>query len=86
MNDNTEKSFGERLKRLRMERGMSRRALAEMLHVSLNTVTRYENNDVKHINSEIIESLAFLFGTTTNYLLRGFYDTSSELEEEPLIK
>ena len=44
MNDEQVYDFGIRLRQLREERGLSRKAFAQKLGVSKETIYRYENN------------------------------------------
>ncbi len=62
------KEFAERLKDLRLEKGLSQRELAKLLNVSHAAIARWENET--HIpNAEAIVILAKFFSVTTDYLL-----------------
>ena len=60
--------FSERLKELRLEKGLSIMALGKVIEVSDATICRWENstNDIK--GKELIR-LAKFFNVTTDYLL-----------------
>lgn len=61
-------TFGELLAELRKDRGMTQKQLAEQLHVSVGTVSNYENG--AHLpDLEKLVELADHFGVTTDYLL-----------------
>lgn len=71
-------SFGEILSELRKDRGMTQRDLAERLHVSVGTISNYENG--AHMpDLEKLTELADLFRVTTDYLLgRAVYNVSPD--------
>lgn len=77
--------FGEILADLRKDRRLTQRALAEMLHVSVGTISNYENG-VHLPDLEKLVQLADYFNVTTDYLLgRTPYNISpSELQVEVL--
>ncbi len=60
--------FGELLAELRQDRKMTQRDLAHILHVSVGTISNYENN-VHFPDVEKLIELADFFGVTTDYLL-----------------
>ncbi len=60
--------FGLRLRRLREEKCLSRAALAKKLHVSPETIYRYENN-VQTPSLERAKDLAILLHTSLDYLV-----------------
>ena len=60
--------FGEILAELRQDQAWTQRQLAEQLHVSVGTISNYENNN--HLpDLEKLMDLAALFGVSTDYLL-----------------
>lgn len=62
------KEFAERLRELRVEKGLSQRELAKLLNVSHAAIARWENET--HIpNAETVVTLAKFFSVTTDYLL-----------------
>jgi DNA-binding XRE family transcriptional regulator len=61
-------SFGERLKRLREEKGLTQEALGKLLSVTQQAIGYYENNR-NEPNRGSIEILTRLFGVSSNYLL-----------------
>ena len=70
-------NFADRLKKLRNEKGINVREMAEILGVSRTSVSRYENDDTDP-NSKIIEKAADYFGVSINYILGR-----SELRKDP---
>ena len=72
-------SFGEMLAELRKDRGMTQKDLAERLHVSVGTISNYENG--AHMpDLEKLTELADLFKVTTDYLLgRAVYNVSPDV-------
>lgn len=62
------KEFAERLKDLRLEKGMSQRQLAKLLNISHTSIERWEN-ETRVPNAEAVVMLAKFFSVTTDYLL-----------------
>ena len=62
------KIFGERLRELRTDKGLSILALGKIVDVSDATVCRWENN-LTDVTGESLVKLAKYFGVSTDYLL-----------------
>lgn len=60
--------FGEILADLRQDRRLTQRFLAEVLHVSVGTISNYENG-VHLPDLEKLVEIANYFDVTTDYLL-----------------
>lgn len=60
--------FGERLKELRKESGLSTMALGKIIGVSDITISRWENGKMDIVSDNLIK-LAKYFEVTTDYLL-----------------
>ena len=79
-------TFGEMLSELRRDKGLSQKELAGLLHVSVGTVSNYEN-DVHRPDLEGLSLLADLFEVTTDYLLGRCPDPDSALVlSQPIAK
>lgn len=63
-------TFGERLKQLRSNQGLTQTQLAEKLGISPSTIGMYEQNRREPDNATII-SLGSIFSVSTDYLLNG---------------
>lgn len=61
--------FAHRLKLLREQHGESREYLANVLSVSISTISNYENNIRKPDNDIIWCKIAKHYGTTVDYLM-----------------
>ena len=61
--------FAHRLKLLREQHGESREDLANVLSVSISTISNYENNIRKPENDIIWCKIAKHYGTTVDYLM-----------------
>ena len=59
--------FGQRLKKLRLQRGLQQKAVAASLHVSPSTYSNYENG-IYLPGIEVLMLLADLFGVTLDEL------------------
>lgn len=72
--------IGTNIKKLRLEQGMTQKALADKLFVSAQAVSRWENNEVEPSIGTIIE-LAKIFGVSTDDLLgSGMSEQTAEPE------
>lgn len=60
--------FGQRLKSLRKQRGMTQKQLADLIGVQNSIISFYEVGD-RFPSPEIIIKLAAIFHTSTDYLL-----------------
>ncbi|WDV44496.1 helix-turn-helix transcriptional regulator [Clostridiaceae bacterium M8S5] len=60
--------FGNVLKTLRKEKGLTQSKLGELLNTSHATINRYENN-VYQPDLSTLDKLANIFNVTTDYLL-----------------
>ncbi len=60
--------FGNRLLLLRREKGLCQKDLAEYLHVSVSTISNYENG-INHPDLHTLCCIADYFGVSTDYLL-----------------
>lgn len=76
--------FGELLAELRQDRGMTQKDLAQILFVSVGTISNYEKG--KHLpDVEKLVALAEFFNVTTDYLLgRCSSNLSPDVFEEVL--
>ena len=62
------RTVGERIRQLRKSNGMRQKDIAQSLHVAENTVSDWERNRTEP-DIESIVQMAFLFKTSTDYLL-----------------
>lgn len=61
-------NFGEKLQLLRRSRGLSQEQLAEVLEVSRQAISKWENNDSEP-DLEKLRAICTYFGVTTDYLI-----------------
>lgn len=59
--------FAEKIKKLRMDKNLSTRMLAEELGVSFGMVSKYEN-DINEPTLSILKAYAKVFNVTLDYL------------------
>ena len=62
------KKFAERLKELRLGKGLSIDNLSKLINVGHSSISRWENSQAR-INAEQLIVLAQFFGVSTDYLL-----------------
>ncbi len=71
-------TLGGKIKKLRNEKGLTQKELADQLHVSFQTVSKWEN-DENEPDIATIKEFTKLFGCTLDYLLN---DEDEEQKEE----
>ena len=71
-----ELSIQERLKDLRVERGVTLEQLAEQTHLSKSALASYEGDKFKDISHYALIKLAKFYGVTADYLL-GLTETKN---------
>lgn len=69
----------ENLKRLRIEKNLSQQKLAELLHVSQQSIHKYENN-LASPDLETLKRMANFFNTSVDYLV-GQTDVNHRIEQ-----
>jgi len=72
--------FGEILKKLRKESGMSQEQLGKCIGVSKSTIGMYEQGQRMPQNDSILKSIATLFSVSIDYLL-GYTTTEKTADE-----
>lgn len=60
---------GERIRQLRISKGISQSDLAKHLNTTKQTISKYEKGIVTNIPSDKVEAMAMLFGSTPQYIL-----------------
>ena len=60
--------FNERLKEIRLEKGLSRKELANLMFVNLRTISYWETGE-RECNLEQLCKLSQVFKVSTDYLL-----------------
>lgn len=78
--------FSEKLKGLRVAKGMSQKDLAEKLGVAKSAVSFYENGE-RFPSYDVLIKISRIFNVTTDYLLdveRGRMLDASELSDEDI--
>ena len=79
--------FGSRLKKLRLQEGLTQQQLADRLGVTKSVVSYYELQE-RYPSPEVLTKLASIFRVSTDYLLglsRGESIDLSGLDEEDII-
>ena len=73
-------TIGDRIKKLRKEKGISVDKLAEIIGKDRATIYRYESNDIEKMPTSVLEPLATALGTTPAHLM-GWDDTPPTTED-----
>lgn len=73
-------TIGDRIKKLRKEKGISVDKLAEIIGKDRATIYRYESNDIEKMPTSVLEPLATALGTTPAHLM-GWDDTPPTAED-----
>lgn len=77
-------SFGDRLRRVRKERNLTTQQLGDLLNISNQQVSNYENGK-SLVRADILVSLCELLGVSADFLLFGRIGESAVSKDE-LIK
>lgn len=78
-------SFGEILSELRKDKEITQKKLSDIFHVSVGTISNYENN-IHFPDIEKLMEMADYFGVTTDYLLgRCESDLSPDVFQETFV-
>lgn len=62
-------TIGERIKKIRKDKGMSPEKLAELIGKDRATIYRYESNDIEKLPTNVLEPLCKALGTTPAYIM-----------------
>lgn len=73
----TENVFAEKIKRLRLERGMTLEQVADIVGVGKSTVRKWETGMIANMRRDKIADLAKALGTTPAYLM-GWEEEAEE--------
>ena len=60
---------GERIKKLRKEKGLTQEQLGKLLGVKKSAIAKYENNRVENLKKETIQKLSDIFEVPASYFL-----------------
>ncbi len=75
-------NFGDKVRELRIKRGMTQDDLAKQMGVSRRTIVAYEAGKTYPRRRETYEKLAEILGTTDDYLRTDIEDFMMEVGEE----
>lgn len=75
--------FGKQLKELRKQKGLTQEQVAELLNVSKQSVSRWENN-LTYPDIVFLPTLASFYGVTVDTLLGADYETNEQTKREYL--
>lgn len=70
---------GERIKKLRKEKGLTQEQLGKLLGVKKSAIAKYENNRVENLKKETIQKLSEIFEVPASYFL------GIESHDQPII-
>lgn len=76
-------NMGERIKQLRLEKGLTQEELGKYIGVKKAAIMKYEKGNVKNMKRSAIETLSNLFNVTPSYLM--CLDESKVNEEDKKI-
>ena len=60
---------GERIKKLRKEKGLTQEQLGNLLGVKKSAIAKYENNRVENLKKDTIQKLSEIFDVPASYFL-----------------
>jgi transcriptional regulator with XRE-family HTH domain len=76
-------TLGERLKQLRIEKGLTQEQLGKIVGLQKQAIWKYENGNVTNMKASSIKTLADFFGVSPSYLM-GYTDVRQENTTEEL--
>ena len=76
------RTFSERFKTLRQEKGLTQEQLADALHITKQAVSHYERGTREPKNQEMYEAIADFFNVDMNYLIGKNNRTSQILNDD----
>lgn len=84
-------TIGERLKRLRIEKGLTQEEVGNILGITKAAVQKYENGTITNFRSDTIRKLCLLFGIAPAYFIfddveNDYSSTNSEQLRGMIIK
>jgi transcriptional regulator with XRE-family HTH domain len=71
--------LGEKIKRLRTQRGLTQTELASRAGVSQAIISRLEGKGRHNVNADVLKGLAKALGCTTDFLVGMHEEEDSEL-------
>ena len=78
-------TLGQKIKKLRIEKGLTQKDLADQVHVTFQTVSKWEK-DENEPDVSTLRELAKLFGCSMDYLLsEDETEAPEEVVEEPVV-
>lgn len=78
--------IGERIKRLRIEKGLTQEELGKILCVKKATVQKYESGQIRNFKSDTIRTLSDLFGLPPAYFIYNEIPSYGENAAEKLLE
>lgn len=76
-------TVGGRIKKARLDKGLTQQALADQLYIPMTTLSTYENNKAE-LKGQVVVEIASALGVTTDYILIGNTVELSPMEQELL--
>lgn len=75
-------TLGQKLKKLRTEKGLTQKDLSDQLHVTFQTISKWES-DTNEPDIATLKELAKFYGCSVDYLIS---ESEEELKEEPKLE
>lgn len=77
-------SFGERIKKLRLEKGLTQEKLGKLIEISDRVIGYYETDDRFPKDEDILKRIADVFNVSTDYLLGRTDKPEKDIFEKPM--
>jgi transcriptional regulator with XRE-family HTH domain len=77
-------TIGERIRKRRLEIGLTAEAVADALNKNRATIYRYESNEIEKLPIIVLEPLAKILKTTPAYLM-GWVEESPTKKEDAIV-
>lgn len=82
MDQSNHYDIGRRIKQKREEKGLTMQQVGKQLGVNRSTVKRYEDGETRRITFAILEKIAAVLDTTTDFFYNGIEAEANEIKEE----
>lgn len=79
-------NVGQRLKKLRLERGMTQSELGKILGMTKGAIHKYESGQIKNFKPEALKELTELFGLPPAFFIFDEVPNMGENLEESIVK
>lgn len=78
-------SIGQRIREIRIRKGLTQEYLAEMTDVNVSHISNIETNKVK-VSLTLLVNICNVLGTTVDFVLKSEYEHANSVLEQELLE